>query len=359
LIKILFITPYPIEEAPSQRFRFEQYFNALKKHEYTFRVEPFLPAEKWKLFYSKGHTLEKIVLLSIGFLRRFIILFKSSNYNYIFIHREAAPIGPPFLEFILAKLLKRRIIFDFDDAIWLTDKIDEGRLEKLIRWRIKVNAICRWSYRVSCGNEYLCDHARQFNPNVILNPTTIDTEQLHNPALFSSKLHKNEITIGWTGSHTTLKYLDMLKPLMQELELANPLVSFLVIANRKPELALKRMYFVQWNKKTEIRDLLLIDIGIMPLPDDAWAKGKCGFKALQYMALKIPCIGSPVGVNTTIIDHGINGFLATSIKEWRHYLNLLIADIEIRKKMGVEGREKIIKNYSVLSNSNTFLSLFQ
>lgn len=358
----MFLTPYPIGEAPSQRFRFEQYLGTLKKHGHTFTFAPFLPSKKWNLFYSSGYLLEKVSLLLTGFLKRFVTLLKSHKYDYVFIHREAAPIGPPVFEFILAKILSKRIIYDFDDAIWMTDKRIEGRLEKMIRWRNKVRAICRWSYRVSCGNDYLCNYARQFNKQVILNPTTIDTEQLHNPNLFPRQADRSDlpqIIIGWTGSHSTLKYLDLIKPILHELVLENQHLHFLIIANHKPNLGLERMHYVPWNKETEIQDLMLADIGIMPLPDDAWAKGKCGFKALQYMALQIPTIASPVGVNSEIIDHGVDGFLASSLQEWKQYLGILISSVELRRKMGESSRKKIVENYSVLSNSTIFLSLFQ
>jgi glycosyltransferase involved in cell wall biosynthesis len=135
-------------------------------------------------------------------------------------------------------------------------------------------------------------------------------------------------------------------------------VQFLVIADSEPKLDLVRLDFIKWNKESEVEDLLKIDIGIMPLPEDDWTKGKCGFKALQYMSLGIPAVASPVGVNTEIIDNGENGFLCQSEEDWLQCLEKLISDAKLRKKTGIGGRKKIISNYSVASNSSTFLGLF-
>lgn len=233
-----------------------------------------------------------------------------------------------------------------------------------------MGSICRWSYKVSCGNEYLAAYAKQFNKKVVVNPTTIDTEYVHNPPFIMpdtvpaspgipAQGRNDSIVIGWTGSHSTLKYLKQLEPVLQKLEATNEHVRFLVIADRKPELRLSRLNFVPWKKETEAADLMQIDIGIMPLPDDEWTKGKCGFKALQYMAMEIPCVVSPVGVNIQIINHGENGYLARSEKEWEDFIKVLIQDPTLRKKIGKAGRQKVIDHYSVLSNSERFLSLFQ
>jgi glycosyltransferase involved in cell wall biosynthesis len=155
-----------------------------------------------------------------------------------------------------------------------------------------------------------------------------------------------------------LKYLDKVEGILQEIEQMYNNVSFTVIANQPPEIELKRMNFVKWSQENEISALADFDIGIMPLTDDMWARGKCGFKALQYMAMEIPTIASPVGVNTTIIDDGADGRLAGSGKEWSKNLIELIESQELRSKLGKQGREKVIRNYSVRANADNFLSLF-
>ncbi len=358
--RILFLVPYPLKESPSQRFRFEQYFELLLNNGFQFEVHSFLKSHNWKIFFKSGQTLAKILALGAGFFNRVLSLFHSLSYDFVFIHRELTPLGPPVFEWMLAKILRRKIIYDFDDAIWLTDRNEEPRLLKLLKYRSKVKSICRWSYKVSCGNEYLGDFAGLYNKRVVFNPTTIETQARHNPDLKTKiSLIKNRITIGWTGSHSTLKYLDEIEPVLQKLENKFPMVQVLVIADRKPLLKLNSLLFIPWREKSEIDDLLKIDIGIMPLPDDEWTKGKCGFKALQYMALRIPTVASPVGVNSKIIDHGVNGFLCNTPEEWENALTELIENNTLRSQMGEEGRKKVINHYSVTSNSDNFLSLFE
>lgn len=362
-MKILFLVPYPLKQAPSQRFRFEQYFETLQRNDVAYYVQSFLAENTWRIFYKSGKPAIKALAILNGFWKRFRILFKLSDYKFIFIHREATPIGPPIFEWLIAKVFRKKIIYDFDDAIWLTDRKDESVFLRLLKWRTKVAQICRWSHKVSCGNEYLCLFARQFNSHVVYNPTTIDTELLHNETLhtlvdgFNAK--KEAITIGWTGSHSTLKYLAEIETVLQCLERKFPTLRFLLIADRKPDLQLQNMDFVAWNKETEVSDLIKIDIGIMPLPNDEWANGKCGFKALQYMSLKIPTVADPVGVNKTIIQQGVNGFLPTNLAEWEQYLTLLIKDEQLRKNIGEAGRATVVNRYSVLSNSETFTALLQ
>lgn len=367
-LNIVFLVPYPHGIAPGQRFRFEQYINLLRAEKYQVSILSFLSDTAYSILYKRGHTINKAYSIVLGFIKRFLYLFKLLNVDYVFIFRESSPIGPPVFEWIIAKVLRKKIIYDFDDAIWLTDKLSEGKIEKLIRWRSKVSSICKWSYKISCGNAYLADYAKQFNSNVIINPTTIDTEQVHNPKNLLRVATSGEkdvvlkdnssVVIGWTGSHSTLKYLENLETVLSKIEAKFEHVSFAVIADRKPEMRLKRLNFIPWNKDTEVEDLFRLDIGIMPLPNDEWTKGKCGFKALQYMSLGIPAVASPVGVNTTIIKQGVNGYLAKTDQEWFNALADLINHSELRERLGVKAIEMVESSYSVNSNKERFLNLF-
>jgi glycosyltransferase involved in cell wall biosynthesis len=323
-------------------------------------VQSFLSSRNWQVFYTNQSLVAKLSAIFVGLGKRLFILYRVPTYDFVFIHRELTPLGPPFFEWLIAYVFRKKIIYDFDDSIWLTDKIDESKFEKLLRWRSKVTLICKWSYRVSCGNTYLAEYAKKFNPNVIVNPTTIDTNLKHNllKEHINTSISNSSIVIGWTGSHSTLKYLNLVESVLKYLEKKYQQVQFLVIADSEPKLDLVRLDFIKWNKESEVEDLLKIDIGIMPLPEDDWTKGKCGFKALQYMSLGIPAVASPVGVNTEIIDNGENGFLCQSEEDWLQCLEKLISDAKLRKKTGIGGRKKIISNYSVASNSSTFLGLF-
>jgi glycosyltransferase involved in cell wall biosynthesis len=154
-----------------------------------------------------------------------------------------------------------------------------------------------------------------------------------------------------------MHYVDFLIPILQELEQKYTFI-FKIISNEAPTYALQSLEFVKWNKSTEIEDLASIQIGVMPLIKDIWSEGKCGFKALQYMALEIPTVLSPVGVNATIVEHAQNGFLVETAKEWYDTLENLILNKELRKQLGKSGKITIENNYSVNSQKNKFLSLF-
>ncbi len=356
---VLFVIPYPLTLVASQRFRFEQYIELLTKNGFSLSIHPLVTARQYMILKGNFSRLRKILILIGALFKRVQLLIKARSAEFIFIHREAFLGGPPIIEWFITKVLKKKIIYDFDDAIWMTDNFNESRIEKILRWRTKVSKICAWSYKVSCGNDYLCNYAKRFNNQVILNPTTIDTEFLHKPAHGLPQKNSKKICVGWTGSHSTLKYLTLVEEAMLRLEVANPNLEWLVIADKRPSLSVKNLRFIPWSLKTEISGLMEIDIGIMPLPDDEWAKGKCGFKALQYMALGIPAVASPVGVNTTIIDHGKNGFLCTSTEAWEKTIQTLIEDKDLRKRIGENSIKKIETHYSVASNSGNFLSLFE
>ncbi len=351
-MKVLFIVPYPQGEAPSQRFRFEQYISILEKENIHCRIESFWSLKYWNILYHKGKSFQKVTGLIAGFVRRVFILFSSLKFDFVFIHREATPVGPPIFEFILAKVLRKKIIYDFDDAIWLPNVSEVNKKIGGLKWHSKVKHICRWAYKVTCGNEYLCDFAKNYNKNVELIPTTIDTNYHKQSGEKPEKL-----VIGWTGSQSTVNYLIQLIPVLSQLEKQFQF-EVRVISNKNPDLKIKSFRFIPWRRNTEIIELQQFAIGIMPLPDDKWAKGKCGFKGLQYMSLGIPTIMSPVGVNNQIIQHGVNGFLASKEEEWIKYLTDLLMSEEIRKEIGDEGRKTVEERYSVNALSSKYINLF-
>lgn len=353
-MKILFLAPYPINNAPSQRFRFEHFLEDLTTHGYTWHFQSFLSENGWTVLYEKGNILRKIMAVLNGYLRRIGCLFRLAPYDYIFIHRETSPFGPPIFEFIITKILQKPIIYDFDDAIWLADQTQENWLWKTAKWRGKVGQICRWSWKVTAGNEFLAAYAHKFCDRVIILPTVVNTN-IHKRT--DTPIQKEKLTIGWTGSHSTLFYLIELLPVLKKLEQMHDF-EFLVIANKNPQLELKNFRFVKWTEKKEVKDLMQIDIGVMPLLPSEWAKGKCGFKLIQYMSLGIASVSSPVGVNIDIIEDGKTGLLASGESEWFHCLSQLLTNEKLRQDLGISGSHLIQNAYSVKSQKVKFLNLF-
>jgi len=354
-MQLLFIVPYPAGKAPSQRFRFEQYLGFLTEAGHTWRMAPFISEATWSILYKPGHTLAKAKGILAGFVRRFLLLATAAKYDYVFIHREASPIGPPIFEWLLAKVLRKKIIYDFDDAIWIPNTSEANKLVAGVKWHQKVGSICRWAYKVSCGNSYLQAYAKQFNPQAVVNPTTIDTINLHNQV--KDQAQSGAFVIGWTGTHSTLRYIDQVVPVLAKLEQEFDF-EFRVISNQPPLLPLKSLAYQPWRKDTEIADLLTFNVGLMPLEDDLWAKGKCAFKALQYMALGIPALVSPVGMNTEVVADGVNGYVCATSTDWERALRTLLQDASLRQHLGRAARATVEQRYSVTANRRIFLTLF-
>lgn len=353
--KVFILAPYPKGEAPSQRFRFEQYIDGLSNENLSIEIHPFLNDKTWKKLYKQGAFIGKALGIFGSFWRRFLLLFRLVKADYIFIHREAAMIGPPIFEWIIAKVLRKKYIFDFDDAIWLPNYSESNAKFHRLKAYWKTKWIIKWADTVTGGNEYLKNYALRYNKNVQIIPTTIDLVNVHNQ---KTNYTQKAINIGWTGTHTTMHYLNELVPILRELE-KEFLFTFTVISNQAPTFELKSLRFVKWNKATEIADLAQFSIGVMPLVENQWAEGKCGFKGLQYMALGIPAVMSPVGVNTTIVQNGVNGLLCTSAEEWRIQLSGLMQSSELRKRIGLEGHKTVVHRYSVEANFTHYKTLFQ
>ncbi|MFC2086277.1 glycosyltransferase family 4 protein [Bacteroidota bacterium] len=351
--RILFIVPLYKGRSPSQRFRFEQYIDYFEENNYSCIISSLVTAKSDKLFYSKGKFLRKLLLL-IGFI--FIRLNDiriAKKFDLVFIQREAFFLGTTFFEKQLAK--RAKIIFDFDDSIWLNNVSDANKNLNFLKKPSKTARIIKLSHMIFAGNQYLANYASQFSTNFKIIPTTIDTSY-HK----KNKLQKSDqICIGWTGTSTTLEYFNIILQALKEVyKNYHKKVYFKVIVDTdyvEPDL---NLISAKWKLDTEIDDLSEIDIGIMPLPDDEWAKGKCGLKGLQYMALEIPTIMSPVGVNTEIIQDGINGFLASTDEEWTDKLSLLIDSLELRKKIGAAGRKTVLEKYSFESQKDNYLKYF-
>lgn len=346
--------PYPKGCAPSQRFRFEQYESFLQENGFQIDYAPFFTERIWFILYEKGHYFRKTFYILLSFFNRFILLFSIKKFDYVFIHREMAPLGPPVFEFILSKIIHKRFIYDFDDAIWLPNFSQANASFEKLKMYTKVNKIMKWADRISAGNDYLAQHAKKFNQNVCVIPTTIDTIHYHN---ISCDQQKEPITIGWTGSHSTMRYLDTIIPILRDLE-QEYLFKFRIISDKKPSFNLHSMEFVKWQKDSEIKDLAQIQIGLMPLVEDKWAAGKCGFKGLQYMSLGIVAVMSPIGVNRQIVKDGINGFLVESENDWKEVLIKLMSNPSLRKEIGLKGKQTIFDHYSVRSQQENYLHLF-
>jgi glycosyltransferase involved in cell wall biosynthesis len=269
-------------------------------------------------------------------LMRFFVrireILKVGKYDLYCFEHQAFPYFPVFLE-KMAKRINPNMLLEFDDAIYLTP-FHGKKIKKLIAM----------SQHVIVGNSFLKDYAIQFNPHVTVVPTVIDTDR-YSP----KKDHRlqGELNVGWMGLAYNLPYVKKLEETLQELKKEIGNFKFIVICSKRLELDGVDTIFKSWSYDEEIEDIRRLDIGIMPLVDDAWAMGKCGLKVLQYMACGVPVVASPVGVNNEIISDGENGFLAATDTEWLEKLSHLAHDEKLRRTMGRKGRETVEKYYSL------------
>ncbi len=354
---ILFVAAHRPERSPSQRFRFEQYLSLLENAGFDYDYSWLIDEKDDRFFYQPGNMHNKIRVFIKSWLRRLKHVLKAGKYDIVFVHREAFMTGSVFFE----KLIKKsgaRLIFDFDDAIWHYDVSDANRKLGWLKRPSKTREIIRLSDAVIAGNSYLAGYASQFNSEVIVIPTTIDTTY-HKPRLLRD-WEPETVCIGWTGSLTTVKHFRTIEPVLKRIkEKYKNRVRFKLIGDASyynPDIDLRG---ISWNLASEVDDLSDIDIGIMPLPDDEWAKGKCGFKGLQYMAMEVPAVLSPVGVNIEIIRHGENGFLASTAEEWEAVLSDLIDNPSLRRQIGIRARKDIEMKYSVISQWPVYEKLFR
>jgi len=342
-MKILIICLHAFDRVPGQRFRFEQYLDYFKANGIEYKFSGLLEKDDYKYFYKKGHYLRKFQIVVKGYFKRKKELRTVKDYDLVFIQRESFMLGTTYFEKQYARLSK--IVYDYDDAIWLNASVSkQNRMLGFLKKPAKTSDIIAVSTMVFAGNQFLADYALKFNKNVVIVPTTIDTDT-YEPAY---NINKQRICIGWSGSFSTIAHFQTcLEALGKVKDKFGDKVYFKVIGDANYKNEELRIQGQDWKKESEVKDLQEIDIGIMPLPDDEWSKGKCGLKGLQYMALSIPTIMSPVGVNSEIIQDGYNGFLASTTSEWVDKISQLVESAELRKKMGENGRATVVDQFSV------------
>jgi glycosyltransferase involved in cell wall biosynthesis len=344
-MKVLFWVPYPSEGA-SNRYRVEQYLPYLKANGIKYALRPFWSSYAYKVLYKRGYYFRKAFFFILGILSRIYDIIRIAQFDIVFIHRESCPINGPFLETILSKLHKP-IIFDFDDAIFLPSSSRTNSFIERLKRPEKTAKIITMSKQIIAGNRYLADFALKFNKNVQIIPTSIDTDKFY-PKI---KKRREKIVIGWMGSFTTVDFIKEKEGIFIELSKRFSDVIFKIIGGDFRIEGLTNIISKPWSLDEEIEDLESFDIGIMPIPDNEWTKGKCGFKAILCMSKGIPCVCSPVGVNKEIIIDGKNGFLAVTKEDWIKKLSLLVENEELSRRIGADGRLTVEEKFSLKVNA--------
>jgi glycosyltransferase involved in cell wall biosynthesis len=328
-LRVLFLPLYNYNWA-SSRCRVYLYKNKLE--EYSIKVNILSPPNP--NIFSRGFYIFKML---------FLLLL----VDLIYIQKK---IFPPFF-FSIIRSFNKKIIFDFDDAIFACPTSADPHLFDAKCNEKKLGNILKKCSQVVVGNSYLYQYVMKYNSRIAIIPTPVDHKQFSTlvPETLNSKSEKRggKVVIGWVGKSENLIYLDLIKDALQQIsDLRQNMVKLKVISNKPYFIEGMDILNQSWSIENEVENLRSIDIGLMPLIDDEWSRGKCGFKALQFMCLGIPVVISPVGTNKEIVTHGKSGYLANTNEEWVKYLLDLIDDEKKRKILGLAGREFVITKYT-------------
>ena len=352
---VLIICAHRPNRSPSQRYRFEQYLSFLTTKGFNFKWSYLLNETDDKIFYASGNILLKIIIVFKTLFIRVKDCFRFKHFDIIFIQREAHFLGISIFEKMAFKS-SAKVIFDFDDSIWLNDTSPENKKFAFLKNPKKFYKNIKHAHLIIAGNNYLANEAKKINSNTIVIPTTVNTT-------YNFPLTKNTtlpcVTIGWSGSISTIKHFELLIPVLVKLKIKyQNQIKFSLISQTNYQNQQLEIESHIWSAEEENKLLNTFDIGLMPLPNTIWTKGKCGLKGLTYMACNIATVMSNVGVNNEIIKHGENGFLCSTDEEWFTTLCKLIEDKNLRTLIAKNGLKTIEDNYSTRANEQTYLTAF-
>lgn len=357
-IRVLGVVPTVADSSPGQRFRIEQWQPYMERHGIELVLAPFESEELRAVLYVQGHMGQKASLVGRSLLARLNDLRSArGRFHCAYVFREASLVGPA-----LERLVHRTglpYVFDFDDAVFVRYRSPTNGYLSLLKNPARTKVSCRLADHVMAGNRYLADYASRFNPRVSIVPTTIDLSKYRiDRSETAGRSSNGPLVIGWSGSHSTAQHLAPLSRALRRLARERDF-TLLVIGAPAPDMPGVDTRAIVWSSQSEVADLRQIDIGVMPLPDEPWSRGKCGLKLLQFMALGIPSVSSPVGVNTEIVDDGTNGFLAANEDEWVGRLRDLVDSAQLRRRVGTAGRRTVEKQFDGERHADRVASIFQ
>ncbi len=338
MIKVLGLALYgPL--AASHRYRLGQYVAGLASMGIDLQIRPLLGDDYLRARFG-GRALPLTTMLKDG-LARFEDLWHQNDYDAIMLQCELIPLMPGWLE---RALIRKPYLYDFDDAFYLKYRSGRMRFAKLLLGG-KFDTIMAGATAVTAGNYVLADYASYFNNNTHYLPTVVDTTRY---LPIDTSRNGKVFTVGWIGSPSTAPYLtELIEPLSamgQEC-----VVRFVVVGGKAPKIPNVSVVEYEWHEHTELDLINSFDVGVMPLPDDDWARGKCAFKLIQYMACAVPVIASPVGANVDVVNAEC-GLLASTSKEWLDALKQLRDQPTTRLNMGEAGRSRVVQHYSLHQN---------
>lgn len=335
-LKVLFLTRYPVAGA-SSRYRVFQYIPYLERLGVDCTVQNFMNQEMYELSLSAGRTPAKLWATIKATVVRLWALRRFRRYDIIYLQREMFPFGGPWMERML-KSAGARLVFDYDDALFINKPSRYSPIASLLRSSDKVIDLFRISDRVVAGNNWLRDKAIEYGAAAVTIEVAEDTERIKMRPRHSDA---DEIIIGWLGSNSTVKYLRLIEPVLRGISERFPQVRFEIVGGGDFDMEGLPVTYTPWSLDGELEALCRFSIGLMPLPVEEWSRGKSGGKARTYMASGVPPVCTAIGYNLELIRHGETGFLCTSDEEWEAALCKLINDAGLRQQIAEAARLEV------------------
>ena len=347
-MKVLALASYPVEAAAT-RFRLQQFVELLAARGITLSIHPFLDSHQFAQLYRQKSWPRTALGLLRSSLRRLSDLGAARKADVIFVQREAMMFGPPWLEWWSARAIGRPMVLDLDDATYVSyTSPTYGGLGKALKWFSKTDDLIRWARIVTCGNRGIAEYVSSKGTEARVIPTVVDTD-VFRPE--KDRRAGDLIVLGWIGTHSTFPYLESIFPVLTDLARTHKF-RLKVVGAGKDNVSIPgvEVESLRWEIDREVADFQSIDIGLYPIDASlyaGWASGKSGFKAVQYMAVGVPYVATPVGGSAEIGEAGTTHFFATTNEEWREALDLLLTDEKRRQEMGAAGRNHVIDHYGL------------
>jgi glycosyltransferase involved in cell wall biosynthesis len=345
--RMLVLCPYPVGVAAGQRLKFEQYYDDWRAAGWDITVSPYMDMKLWSVAHQHGHLGVKLAGTLKGLLRRVGDMLRIRSYDLVYVFMYVTPIGTSLFERV-TRVLATRLIFDLEDNVLIGQAL-KGRFPnpvlRLLKGSGKAKYLVRSADHVITSSPFLNEACLEANEKQACTyiSSSVDTDRFVPVNRFG-----NDTTpvIGWTGTFSSSVYLDLLRPVFQELA-ERRRFRLRVIGNFDYSLDGVDLEVVRWTAAHEIEDLQAIDIGVYPLPLEEWVTGKSGLKAIQYMAFGIPCVATDVGTTPMLIRDGENGLLVRTADQWLSALERLLDDPELRRRLGQQAREDAVAKYSI------------
>lgn len=343
-MRVLGLASYPVEAAAT-RFRMMQFVEPLAQQGIELSVYPFIDSRLHGSLYQRSQMFHTAFGLTLASLRRVRELWRARKADLLFVQREAMMFGPPVIEWLSINLHDCPMVLDLDDATYVSYRSPTyGRLGSMLKWFSKTNDLIRWSRLVTCGNREIAAYVSSKGRPAVVLPTIVDTATFR-PRPQSAK---NDVpVIGWIGTHSTYPYARMIFPVLERLAREHQFRLRLVgTGEDNVEIPGVEIENLPWKLEREVADFQSLDIGIYPIIEDDWSVGKSCFKAIQYMAVGVPFVLSPVGVCQEIAQPGETHFVARTEDDWYEHLSRLLNDASLRRSMGDAGRNYAVQHYN-------------